>query len=190
MIPTLVTRADQLARNLGFTMSSNATVGALLAVCAAGVPNGGRILEIGTGAGSGLAWLAHGVGNRPVEIVSVESDPRVAAAVRRQEWPSNVTLLEGDILALFDELRIFDLIFADAQGGKWERLSATIDALAPGGLLVCDDMRPESFDYPDQREQNERVCAILHEHPHLVSVDIDAAGGVVLARRRFVPSAS
>jgi predicted O-methyltransferase YrrM len=31
----------------------------------------------------------------------------------------------------------FDLIFADAQGGKWEGLDGTVAALRPGGLMLA-----------------------------------------------------
>ena len=53
-------------------------MGRLLAALAAAVPSGGRVLEIGTGVGVGLAWLVHGLGaRRDVEVVTVELDDEV-----------------------------------------------------------------------------------------------------------------
>jgi predicted O-methyltransferase YrrM len=45
---------------LGFTMTSEPRVGALLAAVAATKP-GGRFLELGTGTGHGTAWLLSGM---------------------------------------------------------------------------------------------------------------------------------
>jgi hypothetical protein len=55
--PELVAHATALAHRAGFTRSCEPGTGALLAVLAAAVPAGGRILELGTGAGVGTAWL-------------------------------------------------------------------------------------------------------------------------------------
>jgi predicted O-methyltransferase YrrM len=58
------------ANELGFEQSCEADVGRLLAVLAAGVPGGGRILEIGTGAGVGTAWMVEGIGDTPASSSS------------------------------------------------------------------------------------------------------------------------
>src|SRR3954453_21032802 len=139
---TRLNRALHRGAAVGFTQSCEADVGRLLAVLVGGVPAGGRVLEIGTGAGYGTAWLTEGLATRSdVEIVSVEIDDARQAAVATDDWPSSVTFVTGDVLELFDSLGTFDLVFADAQGGKWDRLDRTVDALRPAGLLVVDDMR-------------------------------------------------
>ena len=43
-------------------------------------------------------------------------------------------------LEMLDSAGQFDLIFADAQGGKWDGLDRAIAALRPHGLLIVDDM--------------------------------------------------
>jgi demethylmenaquinone methyltransferase/2-methoxy-6-polyprenyl-1,4-benzoquinol methylase len=54
-------------------------VGGLIACLANAVPNGGRVLEIGTGSGVGLAWIVHRVGSgTDVEVLSVELDNEIA----------------------------------------------------------------------------------------------------------------
>ena len=59
-------------------------MGRLLSTLAAAVPPGGRILEIGTGVGVGLAWLAAGLeGREDVEVLTVESDERLAGECAR-----------------------------------------------------------------------------------------------------------
>ena len=56
-LPEGVAAALGRAREAGFALSCEVGVGRLLATLAAGVRPGGRILELGTGAGVGLAWI-------------------------------------------------------------------------------------------------------------------------------------
>jgi predicted O-methyltransferase YrrM len=165
------------AEAAGFTISSEPPTGPLLAVLAAAVPPGGRILEIGTGAGVGLAWLVEGLAGRTdVEVRSVERDPRLGEVAAAGVWPENVTLHEGDVLELLGTLGRFDLIFADAEGGKWHGLDRTIDALAPGGHLLVDDM-------DTGHEQTVRVRETLLAHPGLTAVELPCGTGLILATR-------
>jgi predicted O-methyltransferase YrrM len=161
----------------GFTISSEPPAGALLAVLAAAVPPGGRILEIGTGAGVGLAWLVEGLAGRTdVEVRTVEHDARLGELAAAGDWPENVTLHGGDVLELLDTLGSFDLIFADAEGGKWHGLDRTIAALAPGGHLLVDDMA-------NGHEQTARVRETLLAHPGLTAVELPCGTGLILATR-------
>jgi predicted O-methyltransferase YrrM len=139
--PAIVDGAHQRASKLGFGLSCDDATGRLLAVLAAAVPEGGRILEIGTGTGAGTAWLVHGLGERTdVRIVSIESDVTVAEANASAPWPSYVELWAGDAMDLLAGLGTFDLVFPDAPAGKWTGLSKTLAALRPRGVLVVDDM--------------------------------------------------
>ena len=102
--------ALERARALEFRISSDECVGRLLAVLAAGVPAGGRVLEIGTGVGMGTAWIVAGVGERTdVEVVTVERDFRLVEAVRSWGWPCFVQLVNADVLEVLESLGSFDL---------------------------------------------------------------------------------
>jgi predicted O-methyltransferase YrrM len=174
---SLVRAAHDRADAAGFTISSEPPAGELLAVLAAAVPPEGRILEIGTGAGVGLAWIVTGLAGRTdVEVRSVEQDPEVGAVAAAGDWPSNVTLHGGDVLTLFDTLGTFDLIFADAQGGKWHGLDRTIAALAPRGHLLVDDMAVT-------HDETVRVRETLLGHPDLTAVELPCGSGLILATR-------
>ena len=105
---------------------------ALLSALAACVPTQGRILELGTGVGTGLAWLLHGVGARTdVSLTSVDLDADLQAIARRFDWPPYVHFEQGDGCALLPDLGAFDLIFADAPGGKLDGLDRSIAATSP-----------------------------------------------------------
>ena len=83
-LPDIVAAAYQRAAGAGFELSSEPEVGRLLASLAAGVPEQGRILELGTGAGVGLAWLVHGLDRR--SDVTVLTDPTID---RQYPFPIN-----------------------------------------------------------------------------------------------------
>src|SRR5207302_1072644 len=90
-VPAAVAGAKRRAKDLRFTKSCEDNVGRLLAVLAAAVPPEGRILEIGTGVGVGLAWITTGVGERSdVEVVSIEADVRLSKGAAGWPWPSYV----------------------------------------------------------------------------------------------------
>jgi demethylmenaquinone methyltransferase/2-methoxy-6-polyprenyl-1,4-benzoquinol methylase len=179
-----VIAAGRRAADLGFEISSEEAVGRLLAVLAAAVPTAGRVLELGTGAGWGTAWLASGLAGRvDAELVSVERDHRLAEEVRSWPWPPWVRIVTGDGLEALAGLGTFDLIFADAPAGKFSGLPATLDALRPGGVLVLDDMAPGSPDEAQRRGQD-YVRTTLSGRPDLAVVELEWSSGVILAARR------
>jgi predicted O-methyltransferase YrrM len=82
-VPPLVAAATARASQAGFPMSCDPAVGRLLTVLAAHLPEGARMLELGTGAGVGAAWIVSGLLPRTdVTVTSVESDPGTAARRR------------------------------------------------------------------------------------------------------------
>lgn len=184
LLPDRVAEATARAIGAGFTLSCEPGVGALLATLAAAVPIGARILEMGTGVGVGTAWLVAGLAGRSdVAVITVELEAHVAAVAAEEAWPSFVTLRTGDVLEVLAGLGAFELIFADAQGGKWFGLDRTIAALLPGGVLVVDDMTPQAWWTAEHRGHQERVRATLLGHPELVAAELPCASGIILATR-------
>ncbi|BCJ39892.1 hypothetical protein GCM10010168_27510 [Actinoplanes ianthinogenes] len=182
--PAAVSAAQERARAAGFTMSSEESCGRFLGVLAGAVRPGGRILEIGTGSGAGLGWIVAGLGGRSdVEVHSVELDPAIHALAAAAEWPSWVRLHLGDVHDLYPVLGSFDLIFADAPGGKWTDLDRTIAALTPGGLLLVDDMRPERWGSADHERLTGEVATTLLTHPGLNAVELTWSTGLILCSR-------
>lgn len=181
-VPELVQVVRAAAYEAGFEFSCDDGVGRLLAVLAAGVPQEGRILELGTGAGVGTAWIVHGLGKRTdVEVVSVEASAETASLVKRHRWPSYLRFLLDDAVRVLPTIGTFDLVFADAQGGKWERLDLSINALRGGGVLVVDDMAPQAWWSAEQATKQEEVRVSLLKRPDLVTCEFDWATGVILS---------
>jgi demethylmenaquinone methyltransferase/2-methoxy-6-polyprenyl-1,4-benzoquinol methylase len=187
-LPELVRRAGELAAGAGFMMSCDTGTGQLLATLAAAVPPGGRVLELGTGTGVGTAWVVHGLqGRNDVVVRTVELDPTIAELATRNRWPDWVEIVTGDALDVTTGSGTFNLIFADAPGGKWDGLDRTIAALRPCGHLLVDDMTPRAFVDEHHALKTGEVRDRLLAHPDLVSVEIGWSTGLILSTRRRDP---
>ncbi|MGP3958278.1 O-methyltransferase [Nonomuraea sp. 3N208] len=187
-MPEPVRVAVERARAAGFAYSCEPAVGRLLATLAAGVPEGGRVLEIGTGAGVGLAWLVSGLLPRTdATVTTIERDLGRAGLVAGGDWPEFVDFRTGDALELLPGLGTYDLVFADAEAGKQVGLELTIAALSPRGVLVVDDMVPAPGVVWDAEftGRQEAVRRTLVGHERLVAVELTGHGsGVILATAR------
>jgi hypothetical protein len=85
-MPSLVRGATARARREGFPLSCDPAAGRLLAVLAACLPAGARVVEPGTGTGAGTAWMAAALLPRAdVTVITVEKDPGT------RPWPRRVT---------------------------------------------------------------------------------------------------
>ena len=184
VVPPLVAAATARARQVGFPMSCDPAVGRLLAVLAAHLPEGARVLELGTGTGVGTAWIVSGLLPRTdVTVTSVEKDPGTAAAAAVGDWPPFVGLRCADALEVLAEGGAYDLVFADAPGGKWDGLDRTVAALRPHGLLIVDDMTPEPVWTDFHRASQDKVRQALMSAPGLTSAELAVGSGVILSVR-------
>jgi predicted O-methyltransferase YrrM len=150
--------------------SSLPEVQRLLAVLAAGR----RCAETGTAFGEGAAAIA----STAASLVTVERDPeRAAVAAERLAGLENVELAVGDWQDVLPARAPFDFLFFDA--GRLDGSPEAVDLLAPGGLLLKDDLSPD-WPGPDP------VRELLFGHPELVAVEIltTPETAAVLAVRR------
>jgi predicted O-methyltransferase YrrM len=108
----------------------------LVATLVASKP-GGRVAEIGTSYGDGAAAIAASLPGGAT-FVTVELDPERAAQARERLAGTRAEVLEGDWRDLLPERAPFDLVFADG-GVAYEQV---VDLLAPGGIVVKDDLTP------------------------------------------------
>jgi predicted O-methyltransferase YrrM len=183
-MPSLVREAIARARREGFSLSCDPAVGRLLAVLAAHLPAGARVLELGTGTGVGTAWIS---------LRAAAADrrhghhggkgPGTAALAAQGDWPGFVELRCAGALDVLGEPGRFNLIFADAQGGRWEGLDRTIAALASHGILIVDDMTATPQWDAEQHAKQQQVRQVLLTSPLLTSVELRHGSGVILSTR-------
>ena len=161
-VPAIVQAAKRTAVDAGFDLRPGGNpiggspvgpsacldeVGSLLRALATSMPQG-RIGEVGTGAGVGTAWLAAGLSSTAT-LTSVELVPHLASAARSLfTQQQNVSVITGDWREVMPRHAPFDLLFFD--GGGLEALrednwSLIAGLMAPGGVLVLDDLTPEEL---------------------------------------------
>ena len=138
-LPPLVLAAVQASRDTGCERACIPELGRLLRVLAAGRA---RIGETGTACGVGAAWIASGT-SPGASVVTVELDDRFAAAAARV-LAETAHVIAGD----WTEIRLhapFDLLFCD-HGVDKGNPEPMLELVAPGGLLVLDDLTPARAD--------------------------------------------
>lgn len=136
--------------------SSLPEVQRLLAVLAAGK----KCAEVGTAFGEGAAAIASTA--RSLVTVELDLDRVSIAAYRLRRFP-NVELLAGDWRDQLPQRGPFELLFFD--GGRLDEAPDAIDLVAPGGLIVKDDLSPD-WEGPDP------VRELLFDHPDLMAVEL------------------
>jgi predicted O-methyltransferase YrrM len=150
--PPLVARANALCKKVGFPLTRQEAgpdrpsacmpgVGRFLAVLAAGC-HGGRIGELGTGAGVGSAWLASAM---PADctLVTAEINESLAATARGvlADDP-RVEVITGDAATVLADRGPYCLLFADSGLRSPEQFSALVSLLRLGGRIIMDDLVP------------------------------------------------
>ncbi len=170
---------------LGFNMISEPKVGALLATLAASKP-GGRLLELGTGAGHGTAWLLSGMDPGSV-LDTVDTDPNVVGVARRHlgaERRVHFHIDDGAEFIHHAPQNHYDLIYADAWPGKFTHLDEVLALLRPGGIYVIDDLLPQS-NWPEGHAPKVPILIdSLEGRREFVTVRLAWASGLMLVVRR------
>lgn len=153
-----------VADAIGFTQSSEESVGRLLRALVAMRPDG-RYLELGTGVGQGTNWLVSSMTEHG-HLVTVELEQDLQAAARdalgddeRISW----ALGDGsgwlrDAVTRSEE---FDGVFADTWPGKFHDRDLALQLVKPGGWYLVDDLLPQPS-WPDgHQEQVDRLMTEL-----------------------------
>ena len=137
--------------------SSLPEVQRLLAVLAAGR----RCAETGTAFGEGAAAIA----STAASLITVERDEERAAVAReRLRRLDHVELHVGDWHEFLPARAPYDFLFFDA--GLIYESPEVVDLLAPGGLLLKDDMTP------GRAIEGDPVREFLFGHPELAAIEI------------------
>ncbi|RYC67458.1 O-methyltransferase [Spirosoma sordidisoli] len=182
-LPPAYADIEAASQTIRFSMPSDRQTGAILKMLAASKPKS-KLLEIGTGTGLATAWLLAGM-DADSTLTSIDNEPAYQAIARQVLGADDRLQLvctdAGNWLETTDQT--FDLIFADAWPGKYANLDATLNALAPGGLYVLDDMLPQP-NWPDGHGDNvDKLVRELEGRHDLHLVKLAWSTGLLIASR-------
>ncbi len=157
--------------------SSTVEVRQLLATLVAAKP-GGRVAELGTAFGEGALAMFEAL---PADssFVTVEADQERFAIASERLAGTCAEVIRGQWQHVLPQRGSFDLVFCDA-GMTRETLPLAISLLAPGGVLVKDDLTPGA------PTDGDFVREMLLQHDDLVATEVVVAPdmAVIIATRR------
>ena len=139
-----------------------------------------RILEVGTSNAYSTIWLADAARATDGRVVTLERDPGKVRLARENleragiaQW---VEIREGPAAETLAALPgPFDLVFLDADRASYRTyLELAVPRLAPGGLLVADNV-------VSHRSELEDFLARVKGHPELISVTVPVGKGEEIA---------
>lgn len=184
-LPPQLLSIEAKTRELGFTMASGRRLGALLRTLAAAKP-GARLLELGTGTGLSLAWLADGMDTESV-VISIDNDKELIA-LARSFFPGDtrIHLLHMDAASWITsyEGEPFELVFADAWPGKYSHLPALLNLVKPGGLYIVDDLIKQPTWPAGHKEHVSRFLKFMETHPDFYSCFLGWDTGILIATKK------
>ncbi|MBA2277997.1 MAG: class I SAM-dependent methyltransferase [Chloroflexia bacterium] len=189
-LPPPVQEAKALASRLSLASKCSDEAGALLRVLAAARP-GGRIGVVGAGCGTGTAWLLSGCAPE-TRLFSVERHPERADAVREMfAAEPRMTVLRGDWELIAADAP-FDVLFVDAVPPKHQFPDRIPPLVAPGGLVVLDDLTPLVDDDERRAAAHDPVRAFWYGLSGwaVTEVIVSPREAVLLAARLVTPPAT
>jgi predicted O-methyltransferase YrrM len=184
-LPAALSALQEKSDAVHFEMASESLVGALLGVLAASKP-GGRFLELGTRPGIATSWILEGMDADSI-LISVDNDASVQQiAAEMLGHDKRLTLVTEDGVAFLQKQPAldFDLVFADAMPGKYERLDDALSVVKEGGFYVIDDMLPQPNWPQGHAEKVPILVERLASHPDFLILPLVWASGVVVAVRK------
>jgi predicted O-methyltransferase YrrM len=184
-IPPLAAQAQAIADRYDFRLSCEPRTGALLRTLAAAKP-GGRLLEVGAGVGVGTGWLHAGM-DEHATLVTVEIDEEAADIVRKlYSAEPGVEVIHADATGWLEQYDgpPFDLVFVDTTVTKFDRRDLLLRHLAPGGLLIGDDLIAGPTWTPQHPARVGRFLDEIVREPELAVTLMAWASGLAVAARR------
>ena len=161
------------------------------------------ILEIGTAIGYSTIWLARAAETTGGHVTTIDmnKDRRARALIyfERAGLQNCITALEGDARKILPTLEsMFDFVFIDAAKGEYlEYLNLIYPLIAPGGLLVVDNVLFRGWVVPGSpfppkydrmvnglRQFLEDLC----QNPDFTTTVLPFGDGVSVSRRLNIPS--
>ncbi|WP_423464284.1 O-methyltransferase [Promicromonospora sp. MS192] len=182
--PPLLDVVQESADRLGFPLTVDDRTGPLLTALARYRP-GGRLLEIGTGLGAGIAWMLPAL-SPGARLTTIEINPlRHAAAAVTFAHDRRVESVCADADKWLDTYtgEPFDLAFVNVRPENFDRLDTLVNLLNPAGLYIAGGLLPPDSDTRPDLTQVEKLRQ-WWTHPDLLGYPARWAGGLQVAVKR------
>ncbi|MEZ4903432.1 MAG: class I SAM-dependent methyltransferase [Spirosomataceae bacterium] len=170
------------SNQIAFSMPSDLQTGSLLDILVSSKP-GGEFLELGTGTGLALAWIVSAM-QEDSRVISVDNNPTYIAIAKKyfdKDKRVSIHYEDASQWILNNQHRRFDLIFADAWPGKYEKLNETLSLLKKGGFYVIDDMLPQP-NWPIEHPKNvQRLLKELAQRSDIKLIKMNWSTGIIIA---------
>jgi len=180
-IPRTYQQISDESKAINFSMPSDLKTGSFLRSLVASKP-GGNFLEIGTGTGLSLTWMAEGA-DANSKITSIDNEAsyqKIARYVFDNDPRVSFICADGNEWLSSYAGEQFDLIFADAWPGKFEMLDETLSLVKPGGYYLIDDLLPQP-NWPEGHHENvDKLMTVLSERNDFVNTSFNWSTGLRL----------
>lgn len=184
--PQILSQIQSKSIEIGFTMPSDELVGALLRTLVGSKPNA-NILELGTGIGLSLSWMADGMCKNSF-LTTIDNDPglqHIANGFFGDD--SRITIICEDGSKWINNYKgeKFDLVFADAWPGKYSDLDEIFHLIKPGGFYVIDDMTRQA-NWPDGHDElANQLIAKLEARNDFNMTKLDWSTGIIVMTKKM-----
>lgn len=183
-VPDNYSAIKSASKKIGFSMPSDLLTGSLLKTLVTAKP-ASRILELGTGTGLSLSWIADGM-DTDSQLITIDNDPQLLDIARNHyQNDERITIICEDAAAWLKNYAgdPFDIIFADAWPGKYSHLDTTLDLLEIGGLYIIDDMSPQP-NWPDGHAGYvQKLITYLEERSNITISKLNCSSGIIIAAK-------
>lgn len=162
----------------------------------------GRVLELGSGFGYSATWFLRAL-PADGEVVLTEMDENLAETGReflsRAEGGDRATYEVGEALSVVERFGgPFDVVLVDLRKREYPRaFEAARERLAPGGLLLADNMTIGPFDFEDvlagvegdRKPVDEQTAAVVEfvervrDAPEFESALLPVGSGIFVAHK-------
>ncbi|HTQ64633.1 MAG TPA: class I SAM-dependent methyltransferase [Puia sp.] len=172
------------SEKIKFSMPSDLQTGSLLRTLVASKPNG-KFLELGTGTGLSLSWIVEAMDSGSTVITIDNNEDYISIAGKYFGKDPRVTIIceDGNKWIEKNQDLKFDLIFADAWPGKYEKAEETFNLLEKGGFYIIDDMLPQP-NWPEGHEENvTRLLGWLDTRTDIRLTNMNWSTGIIIVTK-------
>jgi len=157
-----------------------------------------KILEVGTAIGYSAIVMAVAAGENS-RVVSVEIDPdmikRARVYIQKSGLNKNIMVIQGDARLALKELEgRFDFVFIDgAKGHYGEMFDTILEAVVPGGVVVCDNVLFRGMVASDSLVKRRKITIVkrmrkfleyITQHPQLDTAVVPIGDGISVSCKR------